>query len=82
MFRNDPLPSITLWLSSYATRYHHDIKPSNILLSGGQFKLSDFGFASAGPVVEAMISPPAAFGTVSYGQSFFPRTLNYQKKRF
>lgn len=47
--------------------YHHDIKPSNILLCGENFKLSDFGFASFGATDDLKLSPPTCYGTVSYG---------------
>ncbi|PMD45721.1 hypothetical protein L207DRAFT_630123 [Hyaloscypha variabilis F] len=51
------------------TGYHHDIKPSNILLSGEHFKLSDFGFAYFGPIdgTISALAATASFGTVSYG---------------
>jgi len=60
---------------AFYSRYHHDIKPSNILLSGGHFKLSDFGFASFGPIEDAYITSPGSFGTVSYGIYLFPCSL-------
>ncbi|PVH68936.1 hypothetical protein DL98DRAFT_627424 [Cadophora sp. DSE1049] len=47
--------------------YHHDIKPSNILVSRGRFQLSDFGFASFIPADGSLIPASPATGTLSYG---------------
>ena len=48
------------------SRWHHDIKPDNILRVNGAFKLADFGFASFGRMDEERALLRG--GTVTYGK--------------
>lgn len=47
--------------------YHHDLKPSNVIIVDGDFKLGDFGFASVGRRDQVSTTTYSYAGTLSYG---------------
>jgi serine/threonine protein kinase len=65
-------------LVAHVCRWHADIKPDNILLVHGEFKLADFGFAKFAEIVENDKPPeqPIMGGTDTYGNKFVLRFLS------
>src|SRR5207253_10794084 len=45
---------------------HRDVKPGNIMITGQQVKVTDFGIARAGDPGEALTQAGAVMGTATY----------------